>query len=38
MIEEFILVFLSKSDLLGILEDTCLGLTDGIYRKAVFLG
>jgi len=38
MIEGFILVFLSKLDLLGILEDTCLGSTDGSYRRGVFLG
>jgi len=38
MIEEFIVVFLLKSDLLGILEYTCLSLTDGSYRNAVFLG
>jgi len=37
MIEIFIVVFLSKSDLLGILEDTCLNSTDGSYRNAVFL-
>jgi len=38
MIGEFIVVFLSKSDLLGILEHTCLNSTDGSYRNTVFLG
>jgi len=38
MIKGVILIFLSKLDLLGILEDTCLGSTNGSYRRAVFLG
>jgi len=38
MIKGFIVVFLSKSDLLGLLEHTCLSSTDASYRNAVFLG
>jgi len=38
MIKICIVVFLSKSDLLGIFEHTCLSSTDGDYKKAVFLG
>jgi len=37
VIEGIVLLFLSKLDLLGILEDTCLGSTNGNSQKAVFL-